>query len=41
MLTYALGRGLEAYDVQAVDTIVERIQKVEGVFKTITCLAVR
>ena len=27
MLTYALGRGLEAYDVQAVDTIVERIEK--------------
>ena len=26
MLTYALGRGLEAYDVQAVDTIVERIE---------------
>ena len=30
MLTYALGRGLEAYDVQAVDTIVERIEKAEG-----------
>jgi hypothetical protein len=30
MLTYALGRGLEAYDVQAVDTIVERIEKGEG-----------
>ncbi len=30
MLTYALGRGLEAYDVQAVDTIVGRIEKGEG-----------
>jgi Protein of unknown function (DUF1585)/Protein of unknown function (DUF1588) len=30
MLTYALGRGLEAYDVQAVDTIVGRIEKAEG-----------
>jgi Protein of unknown function (DUF1592)/Protein of unknown function (DUF1588)/Protein of unknown function (DUF1587)/Protein of unknown function (DUF1585)/Protein of unknown function (DUF1595) len=30
MLTYALGRGLEAYDVQAVDTIVERIEKADG-----------
>jgi hypothetical protein len=26
LLTYSLGRGLEAYDVQAVDTIVERIE---------------
>ena len=30
MLTYAIGRGLEAYDVQAVDTIVGRIEKGEG-----------
>ena len=30
MLTYALGRGLEAYDVQAVDTIVERIESENG-----------
>jgi hypothetical protein len=30
MLTYALGRGLEAYDVQAVDTIVERIENEDG-----------
>ena len=30
MLTYALGRGLEAYDVQAVDTIVERIESRDG-----------
>lgn len=30
LLTYALGRGLEAYDVQAVDTIVGQIEKNEG-----------
>jgi hypothetical protein len=30
LLTYALGRGLEAYDVQAVDTIVERIEGTGG-----------
>src|SRR5262249_28666157 len=30
MLTYALGRGLEDYDVEAVDTIVSRIEKAEG-----------
>ncbi|WZO96536.1 DUF1592 domain-containing protein [Isosphaeraceae bacterium EP7] len=30
MLTYALGRGLEPYDVQAVDTIVGRIEAGEG-----------
>jgi hypothetical protein len=30
MLTYGLGRGLEANDVQAVDTIVERIEKANG-----------
>jgi hypothetical protein len=30
MLTYALGRGLETYDVQAVDTIVERIEGADG-----------
>ena len=30
MLTYSLGRGLEAHDVQAVDTIVERIEEGEG-----------
>ena len=30
LLTYALGRGLEAYDVQAVDTIVERIEGEDG-----------
>lgn len=30
LLTYALGRGLEAHDVQAVDTIVGRIETGEG-----------
>ena len=30
MLTYALGRGLEDYDVEAVDTIVKRIEKADG-----------
>ncbi len=30
LLTYALGRGLEAYDVHAVDTIVERIEGQDG-----------
>jgi hypothetical protein len=30
MLTYALGRGLEAYDVEAVDTIVGRIEEGQG-----------
>lgn len=30
MLTYALGRSLESYDVQAVDTIVERIEGRDG-----------
>jgi hypothetical protein len=30
MLTYALGRGLEDYDVQAVDTIVAAIEKSGG-----------
>ena len=30
LLTYALGRGLESYDVQAVDTIVERIESEDG-----------
>jgi Protein of unknown function (DUF1592)/Protein of unknown function (DUF1588)/Protein of unknown function (DUF1587)/Protein of unknown function (DUF1585)/Protein of unknown function (DUF1595)/Cytochrome C oxidase, cbb3-type, subunit III len=30
MLIYALGRGLESYDVQAADTIVERIEKANG-----------
>jgi hypothetical protein len=30
LLTYAIGRGLEAYDVQAVDTIVDRIETGDG-----------
>ncbi len=30
LLTYALGRGLESYDVGAVDTIVARIEGVDG-----------
>ena len=30
LLTYSLGRGLEALDVEAVDTIVERIEKGDG-----------
>ena len=30
MLTYALGRGLDYYDVQAVDTIVEELQNADG-----------
>ena len=30
LLTYALGRGLEYYDVEAVDQIVERLEKQDG-----------
>ena len=30
MLTYALGRGLDYYDVQAVDEIVARLEKENG-----------
>src|SRR5207245_2509051 len=32
LLTYALGRGLEYYDVEAVDRIVERLDQHEGHF---------
>lgn len=32
VLTYALGRGLDYYDVEAVDRIVDRLQKNEGHF---------
>ena len=32
LLTYALGRGLEYYDVQTVDAIVERMEKEGGRF---------
>ncbi len=30
LLTYALGRGLEYYDVETVDQIVDRIEKADG-----------
>jgi hypothetical protein len=30
LLTYALGRGLEYYDVETVDQIVDRIEKANG-----------
>ena len=32
MLTYALGRGLDYYDVEAVDRIVDRLEKDDGRF---------
>ena len=35
MLTYALGRGLEYYDVQTVDQIVGRLEKDQGRFSTL------
>jgi hypothetical protein len=35
LLTYALGRGLETYDVQAVDDIVARIEKADGRFSAL------
>lgn len=35
MLTYALGRGLEYYDVQTVDQIVDRLEKDQGRFSTL------
>ena len=35
LLTYALGRGLEYYDVQTVDTIVERMEKENGRFSAL------
>jgi hypothetical protein len=35
MLTYALGRGLEYYDVETVDKIVERLQQTDGKFSTL------
>jgi hypothetical protein len=35
MLTYALGRGLDYYDVETVDVIVERIEKNDGRFSTL------
>jgi hypothetical protein len=30
LMTYALGRGLDYYDVEAVDRIVERLEKEKG-----------
>ena len=35
MLTYAIGRGLEYYDVETVDEIVERIEKADGRFSAL------
>ena len=35
MLTYAIGRGLECYDVETVDRIVERIEKADGRFSAL------
>jgi hypothetical protein len=35
LLTYALGRGLEYYDVHSVDQIVERLEKEEGRFSAL------
>ena len=35
MLTYALGRGLEDYDVLTVDQIVDRIEKNDGRFSAL------
>ncbi len=35
LLTYALGRGLEYYDVQTVDTIVERMERENGRFSAL------
>ncbi|HEX2854542.1 MAG TPA: DUF1592 domain-containing protein [Opitutaceae bacterium] len=35
MLTYALGRGLEYYDVQTVDEIVARLERDQGRFSTL------
>ena len=35
MLTYALGRGLEYYDVQTVDQVVDQLEKNQGRFSTL------
>ncbi len=35
MLTYAIGRGLEYYDVETVDRIVDRIEKADGRFSAL------
>jgi hypothetical protein len=35
LLIYALGRGLEYYDVQTVDEIVDRLEKADGRFSAL------
>jgi len=35
LLTYALGRGLEDYDVETVDQIVERLEREQGRFSAL------
>ena len=35
LLTYALGRGLEFYDVEAVDRIVDKLEADQGRFSTL------
>jgi hypothetical protein len=35
LMTYALGRGLEYYDTEAVDKIVEQLEKNDGRFSTV------
>jgi hypothetical protein len=35
LLTYALGRGLEYYDVQSVDAIVDRLEQTDGRFSSL------
>src|SRR5438105_65812 len=35
LLTYALGRGVEFYDVQTVDQIVDRLEKADGRFSAL------
>jgi hypothetical protein len=35
LLTYALGRGLEYYDTESVDIIVDRLQKNDGRFSSL------
>ena len=35
MLTYALGRGLEYYDVHTVDQIVDRLERENGKFSAL------
>jgi hypothetical protein len=35
LLTYALGRGLEYYDVETVDQIVDRLDRADGHFSAL------